>query len=100
MTSPDDLADVRERVRARYAAAAAAVLTGGTPSCGEPCSGEAEAGTGAGHRRSPVIRRVPRGAGTGWFHRSVSPLAGPLQSTRDDRSYAGGLARWADGGSG
>jgi hypothetical protein len=40
MTSPDDLADVRERVRARYADAAATVLTGGTPSCGEPCSGE------------------------------------------------------------
>jgi hypothetical protein len=38
MTSPDDLADVRERVRARYADAAATVLTGGTPTCGEPCT--------------------------------------------------------------
>ena len=48
MTSPDDLADVRERVRARYAGAAAAVLAGGTPGCGESCSGEDDAGTGAG----------------------------------------------------
>jgi arsenite methyltransferase len=46
MTSPDELADVRERVRARYAGAAAAVMTGGVPSCGESCSGED--GTGAG----------------------------------------------------
>jgi arsenite methyltransferase len=48
MTSPDDLANVRERVRARYADAAATVLTGGTPTCGESCSGEGQAGTGAG----------------------------------------------------
>ena len=46
MTSPDDLADVREQVRARYAAAA--VMAGGMPSYGEPCSGAEEAGTGAG----------------------------------------------------
>jgi hypothetical protein len=46
MTSPDDLADVRERVRARYTGAAATVLTGGTPRCGESCAGEDEAGTG------------------------------------------------------
>jgi arsenite methyltransferase len=48
MTSPDDLADVREQVRARYAGAAAAVMAGGMPSYGEPCSGAEEAGTGAG----------------------------------------------------
>jgi arsenite methyltransferase len=47
MTSPDDLAEVRERVRARYADAAATVLTGGTPTCGQTCSGEEETGTGA-----------------------------------------------------
>jgi hypothetical protein len=54
MTSPDELAEVRERVRARNAGAAATVLAGGVPSCGEPTSGEAgdEAGTGAGH---PVV---------------------------------------------
>jgi hypothetical protein len=48
MTSPDELGDVRERVRARYAGAAATVLTGGMPSCGESCSGEDEARIGAG----------------------------------------------------
>jgi hypothetical protein len=36
MTSPDDLAEVRERVRARYAGVAATVLAGGAPSCREP----------------------------------------------------------------
>jgi arsenite methyltransferase len=46
MTSPDDLADVRERVRARYADAAATILTGGVPSCGEPCASDDEDGTG------------------------------------------------------
>jgi hypothetical protein len=34
MTSPDELADVRAQVRARYAGAAATVMAGGIPACG------------------------------------------------------------------
>jgi arsenite methyltransferase len=64
MTSPDDLADVRERVRARYAGAAATVLTGGIPSCGEPGSGENEAGTGAGQYSGTEQAEVPTPAVT------------------------------------
>jgi arsenite methyltransferase len=64
MTSPDDLADVRERVRARYAGAAATVMTGGVPSCGEPCSGEEEAGTGAGQYSGTEQAEVPEQAVT------------------------------------
>lgn len=57
MSSPDDLADVRERVRARYAAAAAAVMAGGVPNCGESCSGET--GTGAGRYPETERGEVP-----------------------------------------
>jgi arsenite methyltransferase len=64
MTSPDDLADVRERVRARYAGAAATVLAGGVPGCGEPCSGEDEAGTGAGQYSGTEQAEVPEQAVT------------------------------------
>jgi arsenite methyltransferase len=64
MTSPDDLADVRERVRARYAGAAATVLTGGVPSCGEPGPGEEEAGTGAGQYSGTEQAEVPEQAVT------------------------------------
>jgi arsenite methyltransferase len=63
MTSPDDLADVRERVRARYAGAAATVMAGGVPSCGEPCSGE-EAGTGAGLYSGTDQAEIPEQAVT------------------------------------
>jgi arsenite methyltransferase len=59
MTSPDELADVRERVRARYAGAAAAVLAGGTPSCGEPCAGAEDTGTGAGQYSGAELGEVP-----------------------------------------
>jgi arsenite methyltransferase len=59
MTSSDELADVRERVRARYAGAAAAVLAGGSPSCGEPCAGAEEAGTGAGQYSGAERGEVP-----------------------------------------
>jgi arsenite methyltransferase len=64
MTSPDDLANVRERVRARYADAAATVLTAGTPTCGEPCSGEEEAGTGAGQYTGTERAEAPEQAVT------------------------------------
>ena len=45
---PAELETVRERVRARYAQAAAAVTGGGTADCGDTCAGEDQAGTGAG----------------------------------------------------
>jgi arsenite methyltransferase len=58
MTSPDDLADVREQVRARYAGAAATVMAGGVPTCGEP-SGQEETGTGAGQYSNTERGEVP-----------------------------------------
>jgi len=57
MTSPDELAEVRERVRARYAGAAAAVMTGGIPGCGQSCSDED--GTGAGQYSGTEQAEVP-----------------------------------------
>jgi arsenite methyltransferase len=59
MTSPDDLEDVREQVRARYARAAAIVMNGGVPTCGEPCSGQEETGTGAGQYSGTEQGEVP-----------------------------------------
>jgi SAM-dependent methyltransferase len=47
VTKPDDLEDVRERVRARYAQAANAVTGGGIATCAETCRGEEETGTGS-----------------------------------------------------
>jgi hypothetical protein len=64
MTSPDGLADVRERVRARYAGAAATVLAGDIPTCGEPCSGEEATGTGAGQYSGTEQGEVPEQAVT------------------------------------
>jgi len=46
MTRPDELDEVRERVRARYAGVATAVAEGGVASCGDPCQAPAETGTG------------------------------------------------------
>ena len=46
MTRPDELEQVRERVRARYAGAAAAVTEGGIASCGD--TGQAPDATGTG----------------------------------------------------
>jgi arsenite methyltransferase len=59
MTSPDDLADVREQVRARYAGAAATVLAGGVPTCGEPCAREEDTGTGASQYAGTEQAEVP-----------------------------------------
>jgi len=39
--------EVRERVRARYASAAAAVADGGVATCGDTCKAPGETGTGA-----------------------------------------------------
>ena len=48
MTQPGELDAVRERVRARYTQAAAAVTAGGVASCAESCTGDGETGTGPG----------------------------------------------------
>jgi arsenite methyltransferase len=48
VTRPDELKQVRERVRARYAGAAAAVTEGGVASCGDTCQAPDETGTGRG----------------------------------------------------
>ncbi len=47
MTKPDELEEVRERVRARYAQAANAVTGGGTATCTDSCKGDGETGTGS-----------------------------------------------------
>ena len=47
MTTPAELAQVRERVRGRYAQAADTVTAGGIPSCGDSCAGADEPGTGS-----------------------------------------------------
>ncbi|MDQ2813709.1 MAG: arsenite methyltransferase [Actinomycetota bacterium] len=47
MTTPAEVNQVRERVRARYAQAASTVTAGGVPSCGDTCAGPDEPGTGA-----------------------------------------------------
>jgi 2-polyprenyl-3-methyl-5-hydroxy-6-metoxy-1,4-benzoquinol methylase len=56
---PRGVADVRERVRARYAGAATTVLPGGTPSSGDPCTGQDENGTGAGQYTGTEQAEVP-----------------------------------------
>lgn len=47
MTASDELAEVRERVRARYGQAANAVTGGGVATCGDSCKGDNETGTGS-----------------------------------------------------
>jgi arsenite methyltransferase len=47
VTEPEELDEVRDRVRARYASAATAVTDGGVATCGDPCKAPDEAGTGA-----------------------------------------------------
>jgi arsenite methyltransferase len=43
---PDELEEVRERVRARYAGAATVVTEGGVATCGDTCQAPGETGTG------------------------------------------------------
>ena len=62
MTSADELAEVRERVRARYASAAATVAEGGIPACGDSCADET--GTGAGLYSAAEQLEVPEDAVT------------------------------------
>ena len=47
MTKPDELEEVRQRVRTRYAQAANAVTGGGIATCAETCRGQEETGTGS-----------------------------------------------------
>jgi arsenite methyltransferase len=47
VTASDELQDVRERVRARYAQAANAVTSGGIATCSYSCQGDNERGTGS-----------------------------------------------------
>ena len=47
MTTPDELAEVRERVRARYAQAANAVTSGGVATCSNSCQDDNKTGTGS-----------------------------------------------------
>jgi arsenite methyltransferase len=64
MTTPTELDQVRDRVRARYAQAASTVATGGVPSCGDTCAGPDEPGTGAGLYSASEQDEVPADAVT------------------------------------
>jgi SAM-dependent methyltransferase len=64
MASPADFEEVRDRVRARYAEAAATVSAGGIPSCSVSCAGPDEAGTGAGMYSAAEQHEVPQDAVT------------------------------------
>ncbi len=69
MTTPAELDQVRERVRARYAQAAGTVAAGGVPSCADTCAGTGqpgtgEPGTGAGLYSASEQAEVPRDAVT------------------------------------
>jgi arsenite methyltransferase len=59
MTQSDELDGVRERVRARYAQAAAAVTGGGVASCAESCTGDGKTGTGPGRYSATEQGQVP-----------------------------------------
>ncbi len=52
MTTPAELEQVRERVRARYAQAADTVTAGGVPSCADTCAAADELGSGGCDRAS------------------------------------------------
>ena len=57
MTTPAELDQVRDRVRARYAQAADTVMAGGVPSCGDTRTDEP--GTGAGLYSASEQGEVP-----------------------------------------
>jgi arsenite methyltransferase len=64
MTSPGELAEVRERVRARYAGAAATAADGRIPLCGDSCAGEPEAQASRGLYSGTEQGEVPQEAVT------------------------------------
>jgi arsenite methyltransferase len=64
MTNPAELEQVRDRVRARYAQAAGAVMAGGVPGCADTCGGADRPGTGAGLYSASEQDEVPADAAT------------------------------------
>jgi arsenite methyltransferase len=64
MTTPAELDQVRERVRARYAQAAGTVSAGGVPSCADTFADGGEPGTGAGLYSASERAEVPPDAVT------------------------------------
>ena len=60
MTTSDELEEVRERVRARYAQAANAVTGGGVATCSDSCLGDDETGTGSELYGAAEQSEVPR----------------------------------------
>ena len=65
MTASDELAEVRERVRARYAQAVNAVTGGGIAACGDSCKGDDETGTGSELYDAGRAKRSPERRGIG-----------------------------------
>jgi arsenite methyltransferase len=63
MTSPAELAEVRDRVRVRYARAADTVTAGGVPTCGDDCAA-AEEGSGADLYTAEEQAEIPEDAVT------------------------------------
>jgi arsenite methyltransferase len=64
MTTPAELNQVRNWVRARYAQAASTVTAGGPPSCADTCADADEPGTGAGLYSARGQDEVPADAVT------------------------------------
>jgi ubiquinone/menaquinone biosynthesis C-methylase UbiE len=64
MTTPAELDQVRERVRARYAQAASTVTAGGIPGCADTSADADEPGTGAGLYSASEQSEVPADAVT------------------------------------
>jgi arsenite methyltransferase len=64
MTSPAELAEVRDRVRARYARAADTVTAGGIPTCADDSAAADETGTGAELYSAAEQAEVPEDAVT------------------------------------
>jgi arsenite methyltransferase len=63
MAEPAELDSVRERVRSRYAQAAAAVAAGGVATCADDCTGEPGGGsTGSSVYTSTDLTQLPAGA--------------------------------------
>jgi arsenite methyltransferase len=59
VTRPDELDEVRERVRARYAGAATAVTEGGVATCSDTCKAPDETGTSSELYSAAEQREVP-----------------------------------------
>ncbi|MFY9887888.1 MAG: arsenite methyltransferase [Streptosporangiaceae bacterium] len=64
MTSPAELAGIRERVQARYARSAGTVAAGGIPTCTDDCAAADQPGTGAELYSAAEQAEVPQDAVT------------------------------------